>query len=117
MLRAPEPAREGRRADRVALAGPGVAGRAAVAADPVAALLVAEDIAAGTLGELRPASLERPVGPAWNGCSFCSRNVPRGSVTILRRSRGTTVSPHHHDECERGQQSCSCAFNNRVINH
>ena len=59
-LRAPEPARERRLADGIALAGTGITGRSALLANPDVALVVAEDIAASARGELRPATLERP---------------------------------------------------------
>lgn len=61
-LRAPEPARECRLADGIALARTGIAGRSALLANPVVALVIAEDIAASTGRELRPAALERPFG-------------------------------------------------------
>lgn len=61
-LRTPETAVERGLADRVALARAGVTGRAAVAADPGVALLVAINITARAGRELRPASFERPIG-------------------------------------------------------
>ena len=61
-LRTPESAVERGLADRVALAWSGFTGRAAVAADPGIAVLIAIDIAARAGGELRPAALEGPIG-------------------------------------------------------
>ena len=66
-LRAPESARERRLADRIALAGTGIAGCPTLLANPVVALIIAEDVMARTRCELRPASLERPFGSRRRG--------------------------------------------------
>ena len=68
LLRTPESAVECGLADRVAFARARFTGRAAVAADPVIALIVTEDIAAWAGGELRPTAFEDPVG-----CRRCGR--------------------------------------------
>ena len=60
--------------DRVALARSGITSRSAVAADPVVALLIAKDIAAGACGKLRPAALERPTG-CWRGSNVTPYGV------------------------------------------
>jgi len=62
LLRTPESAVECGLADRVAFARAGFTGRAAVAADPGIAVLIAKYIAARAGGELRPAALEGPIG-------------------------------------------------------
>ena len=72
-LRAPESARERRRADWVALAWAGIAGRSARFANPEVALRIAIDIATRACGELRPAALKRPIGRRCGGatCWLC----------------------------------------------
>jgi len=87
-LGTPEPARQRRLADRVALAGAGFASCAARATDPVVALFVDEDIAAGLRRKLRPTARERPIGCCRGGRIFDRRG---GSVT----SRGLC-----NDRCE-----------------
>jgi len=76
--------------DLVALARTGIASRAALAADPVVALLVAEDIAAGACGELRPAALESPIGGWLDWRSFRGLCPTHDSIIRygLRHGRG-----------------------------
>jgi len=88
VLWAPETAWEGRGADWAALAGRGISGRAAVAADPVIALIVTEDVAAWAGGELRPTAFEDPVGRRRCGRRFRNRCAADMTNCRLGHARG-----------------------------
>jgi hypothetical protein len=86
-------------ADRVALAWSRIAGRAALAADPVVALLIAKDIAAWTSLKLSPATLERPIGCWPGGQMFRRRGALDGSFTTRRLwcyAKGEERSEENH---------------------